>query len=327
MPEKKLNWGLLSTARINSALFGPLRTSKRNRLAAIASRTQDKADAFARQNKIPRAYGSYEALLADPGIDVIYNPLPNHLHAEWTIKAMAAGKHVLCEKPLALSVGEVDAIAAASKRYGRVAVEAFMYRTHAQTLKVEEMVRGGELGHIRLVRGSFTFLMTEPDDYRWKPEMGGGSLWDVGCYPLSYTRAVLGAEPQEVFGWQVTGQSGVDNSFFAQLRFPGDIYAQFDSSVTVPYRVFMEIIGDEGTLIVPTPFNPGLRESLFHMRQGKTKTIAVKGTDNYVSEVEDLADAVLLGRSTRVSLADSRANTAAISALFESARRGAPVKL
>jgi D-xylose 1-dehydrogenase (NADP+, D-xylono-1,5-lactone-forming) len=327
MTEKTLHWGLLSTARINKALIGPLQTSKRNRLLAVASRTQDKADAYARQHKIPRAYGSYEALLADPEIDVIYNPLPNHLHAEWTIRAMAAGKHVLCEKPLALSVDEVDTIAAAAKKYGKVAAEAFMYRTHSQTLKVEEMVKDGELGRIRLVRGSFTFLMTEPDDYRWKPEMGGGGLWDVGCYPLSYARAVLGSEPQEVFGWQVTAPSGVDESFFAQLRFPGEVYAQFDCSVTVPYHVFMEIVGDAGTLIIPRPFNPGSKESLHLVRQGKTKSITVKGPENYVSEVEDLADAVLLGKPPRVSLVDSRANTRAIVALLESARIGKPVKL
>jgi xylose dehydrogenase (NAD/NADP) len=327
MTEKTLRWGLLSTARINKALLGPLRNSKRNRLLAVASRTQDKADAYARQHKIPRAYGSYEALLADPEIDIIYNPLPNHLHAGWTIQAMAAGKHVLCEKPLVLSVEEADAIAAAAKKYGKVVAEAFMYRTHTQTLKVEEMVKDGELGRIRLVRGSFTFLMTEPDDYRWKPELGGGSLWDVGCYPLSYARAVLGSEPKEVFGWQVTGPSGVDESFFAQLRFPGEVVAQFDCSVTVPYHVFMEIVGDAGTLIIPRPFNPGSKETLYLVRQSKTKSIMVKGPENYVSEVEDLADSVLLGKPPRVSLDDSRANTRAIVALLESARTGKPVKM
>ena len=322
-----LRWGLLSTARINHALFVPLRTSKRNRLLAVASRTQDNAEAYAGEHKIQKAYGSYEALLADPEIDVIYNPLPNHMHAEWTIRAVEAGKHVLCEKPLALTVAEVDAMAAAAKKHNKVVAEAFMYRTHPQTLKVRELVAIGELGKIRLVRGSFTFMLTNPDDYRLRPEMGGGGLWDVGCYPLSFMRTVLGAEPRQVFGWQVTGPTGVDMTFTAQMRFPEDIIAQFDCSKALPYHVFMEIVGDQGTLSVPKPFNPGELETLSLSQQGKTRAITVKGPEPYVSEVEDLADAVLLGKPPQVSLEDSRANVAAILALLESARIGKPVEL
>ncbi|HEY5158494.1 MAG TPA: Gfo/Idh/MocA family oxidoreductase, partial [Anaerolineales bacterium] len=214
----KLRWGILSTARINDALLNPLKVSRRNQLVAVSSRTQDKAEAYARKIKIKRAYGSYQALLADPEIDVIYNPLPNHLHAEWTIKAVQAGKHVLCEKPLALTIQEVDAISAASEKYGKVVAEAFMYRTHAQSLKVKEIVDSGKLGKVKLIHGSFTFIMTNPDDYRWNPEMGGGGLWDIGCYPLSFMRMVLSTEPLEVYGREVKGPSGVDEVFAAQMR-------------------------------------------------------------------------------------------------------------
>src|SRR5512147_3048618 len=157
--ERKLNWGLLSTAQINSALIRPLNASPRTRLLAVASRSQSSADAYAREWKIPRAHGSYEALLADPEIDVIYNSLPNHLHAEWTIKAVVAGKHVLCEKPLALSVAEVDAMEAAAQKHGRVVAEAFMYRHHPQTLKVQELVKSGSLGTLKLIHGSFSFVL------------------------------------------------------------------------------------------------------------------------------------------------------------------------
>jgi len=327
MPEKILQWGMLSTARINDALFSPLKISQRNRLLAVASRSQEKADQYAKKKKIGRAYGSYEALLADPEIDVVYNPLPNHLHAEWTIKAVEAGKHVLCEKPLALSLDEVDAMAAAAEKHNRVVAEAFMYRTHPQTLKAREIVKDGSLGRIRMVHGSFTFMMTNQDDIRWKPEWGGGGLWDIGCYPLSYTRSVLESEPEEVFGRQVIGPSGVDEVFAAQLRFPGDILAQFDCSVKIPFHVFMEIVGDEGTLSIPHPFNPGVRETLYLTRSGKTKEIAVKGPETYLPEVEDMADAILNGKSQHVSLADSRANVAAILALFESAKTGKPITL
>ncbi len=327
MPASCLRWGFLSTARITKALLDPLRNSKRNQLLAVASRSQDNADEYARKHKVKRAYGSYVDLLADPEIDVIYNPLPNHLHAEWTIKAIQAGKHVLCEKPLALSLAEVDAMSAAAESSGKLIAEAFMYRSHPQTLKTREIVADGRLGKIKMVRGSFTFMMTNPDDYRWKPEMGGGGLLDVGCYPLSYTRFVLGAEPLEVFGWQVTGPTGVDELFTAQLRFPQNVFAQFDCSIKIPYHVFMEIVGDEATLIIPRPFNPGPKEKLYLTKDGKTETIAVKGTESYLAEVEDMADAILLNKPPRVSLSDSRANTAVILALFESAKTGKPITI
>jgi predicted dehydrogenase len=327
MPTQPLRWGLLSTADINKALIPPLRISKRNKLVAVASRSQEKADAYAREKKIPRAYGSYADLLADPDIDVIYNPLPNHLHAEWTIKAVEAGKHVLCEKPLALSLDEVDAMAAAAESHSRVVAEALMYRTHPQTLKVKQLVESGKLGMVKVVRGSFTYNETPSDSYRRNPEMGGGGLWDVGSYPLSYMRMILDAEPLEVFGWQVMGPTGVDEMFAAQLRFPGDVYAQFDCSVKIPYHVFMEIVGDGGMLIIPEPFNPGTKEKLYLACNGKTEVISVKGPDPYFGEVEDLADAILLGKPPRVSLADSRANVAAILALFQSAKTEKPVWL
>jgi xylose dehydrogenase (NAD/NADP) len=327
MPVSHLCWGFLSTANINKALISPLHTSKRNQLVAVASRSQEKADEYAHLNKIKHAYGSYMDLLADPEIDVIYNPLPNNLHAEWTIKAVHAGKHVLCEKPLALTLSEVDAIASAAENNNKIVAEAFMYRSHPQTLKARDLVATGKLGTVKMIRGSFTFILKKPDDYRWNPGMGGGGLWDVGCYPLSYTRYVLGLEPLEVFGWQLTGHTGVDENFMAQLRFPGDIYAQFDCSIKLPYHVFMEIVGDEATLIVPNPFNPKAKDKLFLSKNGKVETLSINAAGSYFCEVEDMADAILLGKPARVTLADTRRNTAAILALFESARTGKPVML
>jgi len=328
MTNKTLNWGLLSTARINRALIPPLQVSKRNHLFAVASRSQEAADAYAREKKIARAYGSYEALLADPEIDVIYNPLPNHLHAEWTIKAVEAGKHVLCEKPLALTVAEVDAIHAAARKHGRVVAEAFMYRHHPQTLKVQELVKSGSIGSLKLIRGSFSFILSREEDIRLlDPAMGGGSIWDVGCYPISYARTVVGENPLEVFGWQVTGKTGIDETFVGQMRFAGDVHAQFDSSFVIPFHSFMEIVGGEGTLSIPTPFKPGVNERIFLTRDEKTETIKVKGQELYLGEVEDMADAILLGKDSRVSLHDSRANVAVINALLESARVGKAVSI
>ena len=327
MTKQILRWGLLSTARINKALIPPLQVSNRNKLLAVASRSQAKADGYAREQKIKRAYGSYEALLADPEIDVIYNPLPNHLHTEWSIKAVEAGKHVLCEKPLALSLADVDAMTAAAGRTGKIIAEAFAYRAHPYMLKVKEIIDGGKLGKIKIVHGSFTFVMTNQEDIRWDPAMGGGGLWDIGCYPLSFTRTVLGTEPLEVFGWQVTSPSGVDEVFAGQLRFPGDIYFQLDCSFKIPFHVYMEIVGDEGTLTIPRPFNDMAKKELYLTRDGKTSTIVVKGPDPYLAEVENFADAILLGKQPATSLADSRLNTAAILALLESAKTGKPVTL
>jgi len=324
--SKTLNWGLLSTARINRALIPPLQVSKRNHLLAVASRSQANADTYAKEQNISRAHGSYEALLADPEIDVIYNPLPNHLHAEWTIKAVEAGKHVLCEKPLALNVDEVDAMHAAAHKHGRVVAEAFMYRHHPQTLKVQELVKSGSIGSLKLIRGSFSFTLSQEEDIRLlDPVMGGGSIWDVGCYPISYARTVVGENPLEVFGTQVTGRTGVDLTFVGQMKFADDVHAQFDSSFAVPFRVNMEIVGSEGVLSVPNPFKPNVNEKIYLTRNDKTETIKVKGQELYIGEVEDMADAILEGKDSWVSLHDSRANVAVINALLESARLRKPV--
>ena len=255
-PNTPLKWGLLSTARINRALIKPLRASERNELLAVASRSQKTADQYAAEWEIPRAFGSYQAMLDDPGIDVVYNSLPNSLHTEWTVKALQAGKHVLCEKPLATTLEDVDAMMEAAQRSGCYLTEAFMYRHHPQTLKVKEMVEQEAVGKVRLVKGEFTFNIDSERNVRLDPGLGGGSIWDVGTYPISYTRYILGTEPEEVFGWQVTGSSGVDEVFSGQMRFAGGELAQFDSGFRSPYRSRIEIVGSEGALLVPHPFFP-----------------------------------------------------------------------
>ncbi len=319
MGERVLNWGLLSTARINRSVIPAIRNSKRNRLLAVASRRQEAADAYAKEWKIGRALGSYEALLADPEIDVIYISLPNHLHAEWSIKALKAGKNVLCEKPLALSEEDVDAITQAAEETGKVVTEAFMYRHHAQTLKVQELVRSGRLGEVQIVRGAFTYTQRREGDIRLREETGGGSIWDVGCYPISYARTVIGTEPVEFSGWQRVGPGGVDVMFVGQMRFPNRAFAQFDSSFISPSRSFMEIVGKNGMLEVPVPFKPRPEERIILKGTDNPDVIEIHGGELYAGEVEDMADAVLLGKPPRISLEDSRGNVAAIRALIEAA--------
>jgi len=325
--NKILNWGLLSTAKINRALIKPLRASKRTRLLGAASRSQSSAEAYAREWDIPRAYGSYEALLADPEIDVIYNPLPNHLHAEWTIKALRAGKHVLCEKPFALSLAEVDTMIAASKETGKVLAEAFMYRHHPQTWKVKELVDGGAVGKVQLIKGAFTFMLNREGNYRSHKDMGGGGLWDVGCYPISYARMIVGEEPTEVSGWQVEGPGGVDESFMGQMRFANGVQMQFDCGIKSHYRTAMEIVGTEGVLHIPNAFKPGVKSEIHLTRGDEAQVIKVKGQELYLGEVNDMCDAILHGVSPRVSLADTRGNIAVILRLFESAQAGRTLSL
>lgn len=324
---EKLRWGLLSTARINSAVIDPLRTSNRNELVAVASRDLEHAKEYAQKRNIPRAYGSYDALLADPEIDVIYNPLPNSLHAEWTIKAAQAGKHILCEKPMALSVEEVDAMQAAAQKSGVVLAEAFMYRYHPQTLKVKQLVDNGMIGKLQLIHGTFTFKLVDPRDVRMLSDLGGGSLWDVGCYPVSYARYLASAEPEEVFGWQIDSGGGVDVTFVGQLRFPGEVYAQFDCGFSTPFRASLEVVGSEGSLIVPVPFKPGTNETIILYKNDDVQNITIIGEELYVGEVEGMADAILLGKPLKVDVADSRGNIATITALLQSAQGGQPVAI
>ena len=323
---KQLRWGLLSTARINKALFPPLRMSPRNTMSAVASRDLSRAQAYAKEHNIPRAFGSYEEMLADPDIDVIYNPLPNGMHPEWTVKAAQAGKHILCEKPLANTVDEVDEITEAAKKAGVVVMEAFMYRHHPQTLRVKDMINNGAVGKLQILRGSFMFKIGNEEDVRLNASLGGGSIWDIGCYPISYTRLIVGEEPVEVFGYGMFGAaSKVDEIFAGQMRFANGVFAQFDCGFRSPFRVRMDIIGDKGNLTVLSPFTPRLNEKIILFNGEKEEVFTTPGEDLYLGEVENMADAILNGAPIRMSLADSRNNVLLIQKFLESARSGKPI--
>lgn len=329
MDTKVLRWGILGTARINRALIPPLNISPRNRLLAMASRDPERAQAYANEKGIERAHVSYEALLADPEVDVVYISLPNSLHAEWSIKAAEAGKHVLCEKPIALSLEDVDAITEASTKYGVIIAEAFMYRHHPQTLKVCELIESGAIGELRLIRGAFTYSLSRPGDVRLRPELGGGSMWDIGCYPISFARTVLGGPtPEAVFGWQVIGPTGVDVSFFGQIRFANGVYAQFDSSFQSAFRMIMEFVGSEGCITLTNAFKPDSAHSLMLIHaDDSVETFRFPDQELYLGEVEDLYDAIVYAKPQRIPLADSRKNVATILALLQSAREQAQVQL
>jgi predicted dehydrogenase len=323
-----LRWGLLSTARINRALIPAIRSSARSELTTIASRTIDRAREYAREWEIPRPLGSYEALVHDPDIDVVYIPLPNHLHVEWTVRALEAGKHVLCEKPLALTVEEVDRIAEACRRTGRVAAEAFMYRHHPLTEAVQLTVASGRLGEVKSFRGAFTFPLTRDGDVRLDPAMGGGSLWDVGCYPLSYANLLTGKAPVEVFGWQRTSDRGVDMEFFAMMRYADGSVAQFDCGFAGPFRAEMEVVGTGGVLRIHRPFKTDEHSGLeFTSASDVVEAIEFARDTAYAGEVADIEAAALDGTAPRVTLAESRRTVQTILALHASAGSGAPTTL
>jgi D-xylose 1-dehydrogenase (NADP+, D-xylono-1,5-lactone-forming) len=325
----KLRWGLLSTARINRAVIPPIRSSKRSELIAVASRETAKAEAYAKDWEIPRAYGSYAALLADPSIDAVFISLPNSLHVDWAVKCAEAGKQVLCEKPLALTTAEVDRMIDAARWNKVVIAEAFMYQHHPQTIKVLEMLKNEPIGEVLLIKGAFTFNLAKirPDDVRMFPELGGGSIWDLGCYPISYTRLIAQAEPIEVFGWQVTGKSGVDEVFTGQLHFANGLLAQFDCGFRTPYRMALEIVGTNGSIELDHAYRPEGNNWIKLNRGDQVELIQSPEKNLYLGEIEDIEAAALDGQPQRISLEWSRGNVAVITALLESARTGKVVKI
>lgn len=320
-----LRWGLLSTARINRLIIPALRASARSELTTVASRSIEKCLAYAAEWEIPRTHGSYDTLLADPEIDVVYIGLPNSLHVEWTVRALEAGKHVLCEKPLALTPEDVDRVADAARRTGRAAAEAFMYRHHPLTQTVAEIVRSGRLGEIRGYKGAFTFPLTRERDVRLDPALGGGSLWDVGCYPVSYTCFLTGEPPVEVFGWQQTAPTGIDLEFAGTMRFRDGSVGQFDSGFVGPFRAEMEVIGRDAALKILRPFRTDERSALLVVRGDDSESLPVPRESPFAGEVADMEAVALDGKPQRIPLTESRRTASTITALYRSAREGQPV--
>lgn len=318
-----LRWGIIGPGRIAPRLVRALSKSGRGELVAVASRAMERAQTFAERFGVPQAFGSYDALLDAPDIDVVYVALPNHLHAHWTVRALEANKHVLCEKPLALSVDEVDSIIAASERSGRVAMEGFMYLHHPQIVQAVELAQSGELGHLELVNGTFSFFLTYPDDPRIDPAKGGGSLWDVGCYPVSLARRIAREEPESINAFARFDEHGVDRTFIGQLRFPNGLLAQFDCGFAAPDRERVEIVGRDATLVLEAPFLPepdGPPPTVVRWRGRDPSPVPVQSIDQYSVEVEDLMSVILEGSEPRLTLASSRGNVATLVALDRAAR-------
>ena len=321
----KIRYGIVSTAHINRLLIPEMHASDKVDLIAVASRDQARADEYAKKWEIERAYGSYEALLADSDVDAVYISLPNTMHAEWSIKALEAGKHVLVEKPFSRHPEEVEQAFDAAERAGRLLSEAFMYRHNPQTARLVELVRDGAIGELRVVRTAFSYSLYDADNIRLRTDVEGGSLMDVGCYCVSGSRLLAG-EPENVFGRAYIGPSGTDWVFTGSMGFPGDVVAQFDCGTSLPDRDELEAIGTEGSLFLDDPWH--CRTPVIELRRDSgTEVIELEPVDSYRLEVENLADAIsgeaplLLGRE------DAVAQARALEALHRSAETGAPVDL
>lgn len=331
MSEKKLRWGVISTSNIGRVAVNPaIQASHNGELIGVASRTEAAAKEFAEESGIPKAYGSYEALLEDDGIDAVYNPLPNSLHLDWSVRAAEKGKHVLCEKPLALDAAQCLEMEAAARANGVKLMEAFMYRFHPRTERVVEMVQAGDIGDLRQIHSSFTFPLSRPDDIRWKPELGGGALMDVGCYCVNIGRTVVGSEPLEVRAMANWHSTGVDAQLAGSLLFEGGVLVHFDCALTMERAQVYQVLGSEGHLKIQKAFLPGTDDAVIEKFDAKDRVTAltVEGADEYRLMVEHFADCALNDRPLRYTAEEAALNMKAIEALYESARKdGAEIRV
>ena len=320
-----VRWGILSTAHINRLVIPPAHSSAKTELLGVASRDQARAEEYARQWEIPRAYGSYESLLADDEIEAVYISLPNNLHCEWSIRSLEAGKHVLCEKPMGKRAAEVEEAFDVAERAGRLLSEAFMYRHNPQGRRLRELLDEGAIGEPRIVRARFGFALFDTDNIRLRLDVEGGSLMDVGCYCVNGSRLVAG-EPELVFGQQLTGPSGTDWVFAGSLRFPGEVFGLFDCWTSLPERDELEVIGSDGSLFLDDPWHA--REPVIEIRSdGNSERIELEQADSYLLELENVSDAIRGEGELLLGRADAVGNARALEALAGSAESGIPVGL
>jgi D-xylose 1-dehydrogenase (NADP+, D-xylono-1,5-lactone-forming) len=318
-------WGIISTAEINRKVIPGAKASPKVDLVAVASRDRTRAEAYAREWDIERAYGSYDALLADPDIEAVYISLPNTLHCEWSIRAVEAGKHVLCEKPLSRHPEEVEAAFDAAERAGRILSEAFMYRHNPQTARLRELLQDGAIGELRLVRSAFSYSLYDPENIRLRPELEGGALMDVGCYCVSGSRLV-GGEPVSVYGQAWYGETGTDWVFTGSMRFPGDVLAVFDCGTALAERDELEVIGSEGSLFLDDPWHctaPGIELR----RRGGAERMEVAGADSYRLELENVSDTIAGDAELLLGREDAIGQARTLEALHRSAQTGQAVEL
>jgi D-xylose 1-dehydrogenase (NADP+, D-xylono-1,5-lactone-forming) len=324
--ERILRWGILGTASIATTFANAIALSNGNRIEAISSRNPSSAKAWAEDRNVPHAFGSYEEMLRSGCVDAVYNPLPNSLHAEWTIQALDAGLPVLCEKPIAVNADEAGDIQSASKRTGLPVVEAFMYRHHPVYEEIIKMLREGAIGRVVSIDSAFNWLLDDRAQIPASAELAGGALMDVGCYPINVSRMLAGCEPTRVCAFE--RRASVDDTLIGLLDFPNGILARIECSIETEEKRHLEIKGTGGSMVLDNPWHPGDTESRIHVtRYGKEEVLAGPGANCYTLEIEEFAR-VVHGESTpRWTLTDAIANMSVIDALYRSAREGRAVSI
>ena len=324
MSKHKVRWGVLSTAAIAvNKVIPAMQRGALTEVVAIGSRDYDRAQSAAAQLGLQGCYGSYDELLADPDVDAVYNPLPNHLHVPWAIRALDAGKHVLCEKPIARSASEARSLLAAAREHpGLRVMEAFMYKHHPQWQLTRNLVREGRIGELRAIHTFFSYFNTDADNIRNRAEMGGGALLDIGCYPISLSRWLFDSEPRRVSGVvEIDEQFGTDRTTSAILEFDSGTSTFTVSTQVTPFqRVW--IMGTHGRIEIDIPFNaPPNRECrLWHDHQGNRDEVVLPACDQYTVQGDDFARAVLEDGPVETSVADAVANMEVVDAIRVSPR-------
>ncbi len=319
--EGSVAWGILGTGGINRRFLGGAALATLGRVVAVASRDSERAAAYATANGIPRSHGSYEGLLADPRVEAVYISLPNSLHHPWTMAALAAGKHVLCEKPYTRRPAEVEDAFTAAARAGLVLAEAFMWRYTPQTERL--LQESSRIGELRTIRSTFSFVLDDPSNIRLRPEVEGGSLMDVGCYCVSAARLLAGEEPVEVSAIQEIGPTGVDVRFSGLLRFPSGVVAEFTSGFGSSHQS-IEAIGSAGS--VTSNHHPWHDGDGWLLRDGADR-IEVPVVDPYQLEIDEVSRAIRGGPAPRIGRADALGQARTIEALYASAMSGRVVSL
>ena len=318
-------WGILSTARINELVLAGMRGSGRARMLAVASRDESRAEAYAREYGLERAYGSYDALLGDPDVQAVYISLPNAMHVQWSIRALRAGKHVLCEKPLTRRPEEVEEAFDVADQEGRLLMEAFMWCHAPQFGRVRELVGDGSIGELRLVRSTHSFTADDPRDIRLLTELDGGSLMDVGCYCVHAARLLAG-EPGRVYAEPVRNDSGIDVRFAGTMQFPSGVVSHFDAGLDVPVREELEVVGELGSLLLTDPWHAVKPRIELRSDRG-VEMIEPEALDPYGLEVENLSGAILGQAEPLLGREDALAQARVLDALFRSAEEGVPIGL
>jgi predicted dehydrogenase len=325
MSYAPVKWGILSTANINRKVIPGAQESPKVDLVAVASRTQERADEYAGRWGIPHAYGSYEALLADPEIEAVYISLPNTMHSGWSVRAVEAGKHVLCEKPLSRHPEQVAAAFEAAAAAGRLLSEAFMWRHNPQTAKLRQLVDEGAIGELRLVRSVFSYSLYDEANIRLQTEVEGGALMDVGCYNVSASRFLAG-EPERVWGEAWYGPTGTDWVFAGTMRFPNDVIAAFDCGTALQDRDELEVVGSEGSLFLDDPWHCNV-PVIELRRDGEVERIELERQDSYRLELENMSDAIRGEGELLLARNDATAQARVLEALHRSATSHRPVEL